>query len=78
MSRFGNIFYLSVLFGGLWGAIWTIIITLLALFIFDCRFNRKRRRRHCRACNRSRADIAATRTVSLACASFPGSPSSSC
>lgn len=34
MSRFGNIFYLSVLFGGLWGAIWTIIITLLALFIF--------------------------------------------
>ncbi len=38
MSRFGNIFYLSVLFGALWGAIWAIIITLLALFISGLTF----------------------------------------
>mgnify|MGYP006079081593 FL=1 len=33
MSRFGNIFYLCLLFGALWGAIWTTLITLLALFV---------------------------------------------
>ncbi|MCF2904980.1 carbohydrate ABC transporter permease [Octadecabacter sp. CECT 8868] len=33
MSRFGNIFYLCLLFGALWGAIATLLITLLALFI---------------------------------------------
>jgi multiple sugar transport system permease protein len=33
MSRFGNVFYLSLLFGALWGAIATLLITLLALFI---------------------------------------------
>ena len=33
MSRFGNIFYLCLLFGALWGAVTTILITLLALFI---------------------------------------------
>lgn len=33
MSRFGNIFYLCLLFGALWGAIATTLITLLALFI---------------------------------------------
>ncbi|MGC1497325.1 MAG: carbohydrate ABC transporter permease [Sulfitobacter sp.] len=33
MSRFGNIFYLCLLFGALWGAITTTLITLLALFI---------------------------------------------
>ncbi len=38
MSRFGNIFYLSVLFGALWGAVWVIIITLLALFISGLTF----------------------------------------
>ena len=38
MSRLGNIFYLSVLFGALWGAVWVIIITLLALFISGLTF----------------------------------------
>jgi multiple sugar transport system permease protein len=33
MSRFGNIFYLCLLFGALWGAISTTLITLLALFV---------------------------------------------
>ncbi len=33
MSRFGNIFYLCLLFGALWGAIATVVVTLLALFI---------------------------------------------
>ena len=33
MSRFGNIFYLCLFFGALWGAVWTVLITLLALFI---------------------------------------------
>ena len=33
MTRFGNIFYLCLLFGALWGAIAAILITLLALFI---------------------------------------------
>ena len=33
MSRLGNIFYLCLLFGALWGAIWVIIVTLLALFV---------------------------------------------
>jgi len=33
MSRFGNVFYLSLLFGALWGAIVVTIGTLLALFI---------------------------------------------
>ena len=33
MRRFGNIFYLCLLFGALWGAITTLLITLLALFI---------------------------------------------
>lgn len=33
MSRFGNIFYLCLLFGALWGAITTVLITLLALFV---------------------------------------------
>ena len=33
MSRFGNIFYLCLVFGALWGAIWIILITLLALFM---------------------------------------------
>ncbi len=33
MSRFGNIFYLCLVFGALWGAISTILITLLALFV---------------------------------------------
>ncbi|WP_298256821.1 carbohydrate ABC transporter permease [uncultured Litoreibacter sp.] len=33
MSRFGNIFYLCLLFGALWGAIATVLVTLLALFI---------------------------------------------
>jgi len=33
MNRFGNIFYLCLLFGALWGAIATVIVTLLALFI---------------------------------------------
>jgi len=33
MNRFGNVYYLSLLFGALWGGIWTILITLLALFI---------------------------------------------
>lgn len=33
MNRFGNIFYLCLLFGALWGAIWTTLITLLALFV---------------------------------------------
>lgn len=38
MSRIGNIFYLSVLFGALWAAIWTTIITLLALFVSGLTF----------------------------------------
>ncbi len=33
MSRFGNIFFLCLLFGALWGAISAVLITLLALFI---------------------------------------------
>ena len=33
MTRFGNIYYLCLLFGALWGAILTILVTLLALFI---------------------------------------------
>lgn len=33
MSRFGNIFYLCLLFGALWGGIATTLITLLALFV---------------------------------------------
>ena len=33
MSRFGNIFYLCLLFGVFWGAIAAILVTLLALFI---------------------------------------------
>lgn len=33
MSRFGNIFWLCLLFGALWGAVLTILLTLLALFI---------------------------------------------
>gem|GEM_PF-2197026 len=33
MSRFGNIFYLCLLFGAIWGAIATILVTLLGLFI---------------------------------------------
>lgn len=38
MSRFGNIFYLCLLFGALWGAIAAIIVTLLALFISGLTF----------------------------------------
>lgn len=38
MNRLGNIFYLSVLFGTLWGAVWTLIITLLALFVSGLTF----------------------------------------
>ena len=38
MNRFGNIFYLCLLFGALWGAIWAIIVTLLALFISGLTF----------------------------------------
>jgi len=38
VSRYGNIFYLSLLFGALWGAIWATIITLLALFISGLTF----------------------------------------
>jgi multiple sugar transport system permease protein len=38
MSRFGNIFYLCLLFGAVWGAIWAIIVTLLALFISGLTF----------------------------------------
>ena len=38
MSRVGNIFYLSIVFGALWGAIWAIIITLLGLFISGLTF----------------------------------------
>ncbi|MDA8747573.1 carbohydrate ABC transporter permease, partial [Litoreibacter sp.] len=33
MMRFGNIFYLCLLFGALWGAFATILVTVLALFI---------------------------------------------
>lgn len=33
MTRFGNIYYLCLLFGAFWGAIVTILVTLLALFI---------------------------------------------
>ena len=33
MSRFGNIFYLCIIFGAAWGAISAILFTLLALFI---------------------------------------------
>ena len=33
MTRFGNIYYLCLLFGALWGAIAAVLITLLALFI---------------------------------------------
>ena len=38
MSRFGNIFYLCLVFGALWGAITAIIVTLLALFISGLTF----------------------------------------
>ncbi len=38
MKRFGNIFYLCLLFGALWGAISAIIVTLLALFISGLTF----------------------------------------
>ncbi|MEO0357015.1 MAG: carbohydrate ABC transporter permease, partial [Pseudomonadota bacterium] len=38
MSRFGNIFWLCLVFGGLWGAIWTVIVTLLALFVSGLTF----------------------------------------
>lgn len=38
MSRFGNIYFLCLLFGALWGAIWAILITLLALFISGALF----------------------------------------
>ncbi|CTQ49443.1 carbohydrate ABC transporter permease [Jannaschia donghaensis] len=33
MSRFGNIFWLCLLFGTLWGAVLTTLLTLLALFV---------------------------------------------
>lgn len=33
MSRFGNIFYLCLLFGALWGAVASVLFTVLALFI---------------------------------------------
>jgi len=33
MTRFGNIYYLCLAFGALWGAIITVFVTLLALFI---------------------------------------------
>lgn len=38
MSRLGNIFYISLVFGALWGVIWTAIITLLALFVSGLTF----------------------------------------
>lgn len=38
MSRLGNIFFLCLLFGALWGAIAAIIVTLLALFISGLTF----------------------------------------
>ncbi len=33
MTKFGNIYVLCLLFGAAWGAIWTVLVTLLALFI---------------------------------------------
>lgn len=33
MTRFGNIYFLCLAFGALWGAVWTVLVTLLALFI---------------------------------------------
>lgn len=38
MTRFGNIFWLCLLFGALWGAISAIIFTLLALFVSGLSF----------------------------------------
>ncbi|WP_179381143.1 carbohydrate ABC transporter permease [Jannaschia marina] len=38
MTRPGNIFFLCLGFGALWGAIWTIIVTLLALFVSGIAF----------------------------------------